>query len=248
MQYAILQYNFFSTCLVKCKKFANFASRNINISYMKNLLLILFTIIPLCASAQKYSARRNQDAAALRAQAHARDSIMQTLQITAAGAYEKEEVVYIDSVPAKVLFTRAMETYNDWPATKAELDYYNKESGIVIYKGKFSLGFNNVGLGDGWIRHGDFSLKVLCEDGRAKITLTVPDIIAVYNRSGLTIQRTIKEFVNDIFEYKGRREFKGKKGDRGEALLKDIISSSDNIINAMKLRLEKGAADKPAKE
>ena len=77
------------------------------------------------------------------------------------------------------------------------------------YKGEFSLGFNHVGLGDGWIRHGDFSLKVLCEDGRAQITLTVPDIVAVYNRSGLTIQRTMEEFVNDIFEYKGRREFKG---------------------------------------
>ena len=215
---------------------------------MKSLLLILFTIIPLCACAQKYSARRNQDAAALRAQAHARDSLMQILQITAAGAYEKEEVVYIDSVPAKVLFTRAMVTPNDLPVTKVELDYYNKESGTIIYKGEFSLGFKHVGLGDGWIRHGDFSLKVLCEDGQAQIILTVPDIIAVYNRSGLTIQRTIKEFVNDIFEYKGRREFKGKKGDRGEALLKDIISSSDNIINAMKLRLEKGAADKTAKE
>ena len=99
---------------------------------MKSLLLILFTIIPLCACAQKYSARRNQDAAALRAQAHARDSLMQTLQITAAGAYEKEEMVYIDSVPAKVLFTRAMETPNDLPVTKVELDYSNKESSTVI--------------------------------------------------------------------------------------------------------------------
>ena len=230
------------------RKLLTLLAETYNISYMKNLLLILFTIVPFCACAQKYSARRNQDAAALRAQAHARDSIMQSLQITAAGAYEKEEVVYIDSVPANVLFTRAMETFNDWPVTKAELDYYNKESGIVIYKGEFSLDFKNVGLGDGWIRHGDFSLKVLCEDGRAQITLTVPDIIAVYNRSGLTIQRTIKEFVNDIFEYKGRREFKGKKGDRGEALLKDIISSSDNIINAMILRLEKSAAEKKVKE
>ena len=230
------------------RKLLTLLAETYNISYMKNLLLILFTIIPLCACAQKYSARRNQDAAALRAQAHARDSLMQTLQITAAGAYEKEEVVYIDSVPAKVLFTRAMETPNDLPVTKVELDSSNKESSAVIYKGEFSLGFNHVGLGDGWIRHGDFSLKVLCEDGRAQIILTVPDIIAVYNRSGLTIQRTIKEFVNDIFEYKGRREFKGKKGDRGEALLKDIISSSDNIINAMKLRLEKSAAEKTAKE
>ena len=215
---------------------------------MKRLLLTLFTIIPLCACAQKYSVRRNQDVDALRAQAHARDSIMQILNITAAGAYEKEEVVYIDSVPANVLFTRAMESFDDWPVTKAELDYYNKENGIVTYKGEFPLDFKNVFLGDGWIRHGDFSLKVLCEDGRAQITLTVPDIVAVYNRSGLTIQRTMEEYINDIFEYKGRREFKGKKGDRGEALLKDIISSSDNIINAMKLRLEKGAEDKNAKE
>ena len=124
------------------RKLLTLLAETYNISYMKNLLLILFTIVPFCACAQKYSARRNQDAAALRAQAHARDSIMQSLQITAAGAYEKEEVVYIDSVPANVLFTRAMETFNDWPVTKAELDYYNKESGIVIYKGMSLIFFS----------------------------------------------------------------------------------------------------------
>ena len=173
---------------------------------------------------------------------------MQSLKITTAGAYERKEEVLIDSVPASVLFARTMETLNDWSVTderiKAELDYYDKDSCIVIFNGRFSLDFKNVFLGDGWIRHGDFSLKILCEDGRAQITLTIPDIIAVYNRSGLTIQRTIEEFINSIYEYKGKREFKGKKGDRGEALLNDIISSSDNIINTIKQRLGKGIAGK----
>ena len=79
--------------------------------------------------------------------------------------------------------------------------------------------------------YGDFSLKVQCKDGVTQITLSFPDIIEVYNRSGLTIQRTIEEFIKGIYEVKG------KKREREEALLKELVSSANDIINVLKQKL-----------
>ena len=78
----------------------------------------------------------------------------QDIQLTETGAYEKKEVVVVDSVKAIVLFERAMIALSDWTGpdgkAKAGIDYQEKETGTVIYKGRYSLGFKNTFLGDGW--------------------------------------------------------------------------------------------------
>ena len=198
---------------------------------MKRLLFIVFTITPLFVCAQKYSVRRYQDRI-IAAQAQARDSIMKSLNITASGAYEKT-----DTIPDCLLFKRVFDASCEWAKTdsrvNAEIDYYDKENGVIIYKGRISTGFKNVLLGDGWDCFSDFSLKIQCKNKYTQIVFSTPAIIEVYNRSGLTIKRTIEEFISHIYEVKG------KKREREDAILNEMVSSSNDIINALKQRLKR---------
>ena len=63
----------------------------------------------------------------------------QIIELTESGVYEKKEVVSADSVKAAVLFGKAMEALSDWTGpdgrSKAGIDYQDKESGTIIYKG-----------------------------------------------------------------------------------------------------------------
>ena len=157
---------------------------------------------------------------------------MKSLNITASGTYEKT-----DTIPDCLLFKRVFDASCEWAKTdsrvNAEIDYYDKENGVIIYKGRISTGFKNVLLGDGWDCFSDFSLKIQCKDKYTQIVFSTPAIIEVYNRSGLTIKRTIEEFISHIYEVKG------KKREREEAILNEMVSSSNDIINALKQRLKR---------
>ena len=165
----------------------------------------------------------------------------QDIELTETGAYEKKEVVVVDSVKAIILFERAMIALSDWTGpdgkAKAGIDYQEKETGTVIYKGVFSLGFKNVFLGDGWNRYADFVLKVRCKDGKAQVTVTVPQITAVHNRNGMKSSASTAQCVQAV------KDAKGKKHERGIALLNDLTSTVDGLASAMVERLKKGNDD-----
>lgn len=165
----------------------------------------------------------------------------QDLQLTDNGAYEKKEVVLVDSTKASILFSRAMETLTDWTGTdgraKAGIDYQDKESGLIIYKGTYSLGFKNVMLGAGWKRYADFTLKVKCKDGRAQIIITVPTITGIYNSNGVERSYSIDELVKQVNEARGNR----KK--RGEALLNNLTSQADGLVSDMSRSLKGSDSD-----
>ena len=165
----------------------------------------------------------------------------QDIQLTETGAYEKKEIVVVDSAKAIILFERAMIALSDWTGSdgkaKAGIDYQEKETGTVIYKGEFSLGFKNVVLGDGWNRYANFVLKVRCKDGRAQVTVTVPQITAVYNRNGMKSSASTAQWVQAV------KEAKGKKHERGVTLLNDLTSTVDGLAAAMAERLKKANDD-----
>lgn len=159
--------------------------------------------------------------------------------MTPDGAYERKEVVTVDSVSAAVLYDRAMMALTDWTGpdgkAKAGIDYQNQETHTIIYKGMFSLGFKNTFLGDGWYRYANFTLKVRCKDGRAQVTLTVGTMTAIYNRGNIERSWTIAEIKESVMKSKGA------KRERGETLLTDIVETADGIMAAMGAKLK--AAD-----
>jgi len=167
----------------------------------------------------------------------------QDIELTTEGAYERKEVVTVDSVSAAVLYDRAMMTLTDWtgPDGKAKvgIDYQNQETHTVIYKGMFSLGFKNTFLGDGWYRYANFTLKVRCKDGRAQVTVTVGTMTGIYNRGNIERSWTIAEIKEAAMKSKGA------KRERGETLLADIVETADGIMAAMgaKLKAADGGGD-----
>ena len=165
----------------------------------------------------------------------------QDIELTEAGAYEKKEVVVVDSTNAIVLFERAMIALSDWTGpdgkAKAGIDYQEKQTGTVIYKGRYSLGFKNTFLGDGWDRYAEFTLKVRCKDGRAQVTLTVPTVTAIYNRNGMTRTNSVKMLLDAV------RQSKGAKHERGEKLMADLTETADGIFSAMCERLKNSGGD-----
>jgi len=163
----------------------------------------------------------------------------QDIELTPDGAYEKKDVVTVDSVSAAVLYDRAMMALTDWTGpdgkAKAGIDYQNQETHTVIYKGTFSLGFKNTFLGDGWHRYANFTLKVRCKDGRAQVTVTVGTMTGIYNRGNIERSWTIAEIKEAV------NKSKGAKRERGEMLLTDIVETADGIMTAMGSKLK--AAD-----
>ena len=162
----------------------------------------------------------------------------QDIQLTPGGAYEKQEVVTVDSASAAVLYDRAMMALTDWTGpdgkAKAGIDYQNQETHTVVYKGTFSLGFKNTFLGDGWHRYANFTLKVRCKDGRAQVTVTVGTMTGIYNRGNIERSWTVKEIQQAV------NKSKGAKRERGEMLLADIVETANGIMTAMGMKL-KGA-------
>jgi hypothetical protein len=159
----------------------------------------------------------------------------QDIQLTPDGAYEKKDVVTVDSVSAATLYDRAMIALTDWTGpdgkAKAGIDYQNPDTHAVIYKGMFSLGFKNTFLGDGWNRYANFTLKVRCKDGRAQVTVTVGSMTGIYNRGNIERSWTIAEIKEAV------NKSKGAKRERGEMLLADIAETADGIMAAMGAKL-----------
>ena len=163
------------------------------------------------------------------------------INLTENGAYEKKEVVKVDSTKAIILFERAMIALSDWTGpdgkAKAGIDYQEKETGTVIYKGRYSLGFKNTFLGDGWYRYAEFTLKVRCKDGRAQVTIIVPSITAIYNRNGMTRTNSVTEWLNAV------NKAKGAKHERGVKLMTDLTETADGLVYAMCERLKTGGSN-----
>ena len=164
----------------------------------------------------------------------------QIIELTESGVYEKKEVVSADSVKAAVLFGKAMEALSDWTGpdgrSKAGIDYQDKESGTIIYKGNYYMGFRNVLLRAGWDMYADFTLKVRCKDGRAQITVTIPSMTGKYSANYVERTVPLSDIVNTINE-------KGKKKRPTHEFLPKIPEVATALINAMSQRLKEGDED-----
>ncbi len=165
----------------------------------------------------------------------------QEITLNENGAYEKKTVVLVENTSAAVLFGRAMEALSDWTGadgrSKAGIDFSDKDAGTVIYKGTYFLGFKKTLLGAGWNRYADFTLKVRCKDGKAQVTAIVSSITGIYNTNGMKKSYTIREVV-DITQ-----SSKGKKKERREEFVSDIITTADALVAAMSERIKGSAND-----
>lgn len=154
----------------------------------------------------------------------------QNIELTPDGAYERKEVVTVDSASAAVLYDRAMIALTDWTGpdgkAKAGIDYQNQETHTVVYKGRFSAGTRTKGLVR-FERYANFIVKVRCKDGRAQVTVTIPTLTSTISSNGRTQTSTFREVISYI------QKASEKQRERGEATIGTITATADDIHKAM---------------
>lgn len=163
------------------------------------------------------------------------------ITLNESGGYDKKIVADVEGVSAAELYGRAMEALSDWTdsdgRTKYGIDYQDKETGTVIYKGRYEIGFKNVFLGDGWNNYGDYTLKVRCKDGKVQVTATTTTITAIYNRNGMSRQASVLDFVYQV------AKAKGNKRKKCEQMLAKIIAKTNSLVSLMVMRLKNPVED-----
>ena len=158
----------------------------------------------------------------------------QSIPLTTDGAFEVKEVVDVDGVGAQQLYDRAMMALSRWTTSKSEnnLDYHDRDAGILILKGLEYMGFKNTFMGAGWERYINYSLTVRCKDGRAQVTIVIPNIVFIYNTNGIKRILTIEELKQLVDQSKKKRK------ERGQAILSEIqimaLNFCLNMVNALK--------------
>lgn len=136
---------------------------------------MLLLLLPLMAPAQKYTARRTvvPDTAQLAVLNAVIENVKQN------SCYKTQSIVNVPDADAQTLYKRSLEALSDWAGpegnAQTHIDYSDKESATVIYKGICPLGFEPYLLA-GWYFYADFTLKIRCKDGRAQTTFTVSNI------------------------------------------------------------------------
>lgn len=157
----------------------------------------------------------------------------QDIELTPDGAYERKEVVTVDSVSAATLYDRAMIALTDWMGpdgkAKAGIDYQNPDTHTLIYKGRFYAGYRKIFM-NVIDRYANFTVKVRCKDGRAQVTVNVGTLTAVMNGRIQTVT------LGESIAYLKKRS--GKRRERGEETVTYITNTADNILQAMKLSLQ----------
>ena len=158
----------------------------------------------------------------------------QDIELTPDGAYERKEVVTVDSVSAAVLYDRAMMALTDWTGpdgkAKAGIDYQNQETHTVVYKGRFYAG-NRKWMMTQIDRYANFTVKVRCKDGRAQVTVNVGTITSTVASNGRSQTMTIGKAIEEL------KKTSGSRRDRGEEAVAYITGTADNILASMKAAL-----------
>ena len=200
-------------------------------------VVIISLLGAACVNGQKYSARKSV----------VLDSAQQAILNAVAenvkqnDCYKVQNVVEVPGVDAQTLYKRALEALSDWAGpegnAQTHIDYSDKESATVIYKGVCSLGFEPYMLA-GWNIYADFTLKIRCKDGRAQTTFMVSQFVT--ETVGSVRRKDTIPLVNVISRFDSSGKGRQKRG--AKALIKTHFVS-EALSQAMQTRLSTSLDD-----
>lgn len=157
------------------------------------------------------------------------------------GVYEIIEVVNVDGVNVENLYLRAIESLNNWGKSSgksnSKIEVNDKESGLVIIKGRMWEGAKNAPFGVIWDAYSDFSARIKCKEGRAQITLMVPSMTLIDNMKHN--EHTVP--LREIIPYKHKSDYTYKK-----TILKytpQVYTSMENLMKHIKEKLQNPGDD-----
>ena len=100
--------------------------------------------------------------------------------LSADGSYESKIVENYESMSAQDIYVNALEVLSDWTGSQKnssiDIDIQDKETGLIVFKGQYFLGFHKTNGMCGYNVFADFTVKIRCKDGRAQFSCNVPTI------------------------------------------------------------------------
>ena len=163
----------------------------------------------------------------------------QNIELNDLGAYERQEVVVVDSVDAAMLYDRAMLAVSDWgfdhdlDQNGHGLGYHDRSAGQMVFKGAHEQG-TKTGLTLAVTRFIDFEVKVRTKDGRAQVTVKIPTMTAIAS-NGMKREYTLRQILKES-QNAGK-----KKQERVEDFMKDVVETAEAVLELMKRRLKDGS-------
>ena len=130
------------------------------------------------------------------------------------GVYELKIVEEYKGVNATSLYERTLLVLSDIMGSnkqsKTNIDVQDKDGGIIVFKGKYFLGYRKVNISGGYNYYADFTLKVRCKDEKVQYTFIVPSIYMDWNDLGVTTGTALLSSIIPEYNYKGL--YYAKKG------------------------------------
>lgn len=144
------------------------------------------------------------------------------------GVYEFKSVELYDDVNVQKLFEQSRVALSDIEGTntntKIGIDLADKQSGTIIYKGEYYLGFHRVNLLCGYEVTADFTLKIQCKNNKVQHTIIVPSL-HLYWSCDMSYNETVPlKNILPKYTYKGRLGY----------LKNSCLDFSNNLDNDIK--------------
>ncbi len=115
------------------------------------------------------------------------------------GEYERKVVVEVPGTTAQDLYLRALEILSDWKGSNgkssSQIDVKDKETALVIYKGKCWIGFRKVAMIAGWDAFADFTLRIKCKDEKAQLTMSTSSMTFLYTMDNVIKHVPLNEII-----------------------------------------------------
>ena len=159
------------------------------------------------------------------------------------GVYELKVVQEYENINANTLYERTLLALSDIMGSnkhsKTNIDVQDKEGGIIVFKGRYFIGYRKVNISGGYFHYADLTLKVRCKDGKVQYTITVPSLYIEWNDAGVSYETVPLTALLPEYNYKSKLYYV-KKG------LIEYSSSLDTSIQGFKdliIQKTKDAAD-----
>lgn len=156
---------------------------------------------------------------------------------------ELKEVVESDGMSKDAIFISVQSMLSDWSYnsnSQHKIDYSDKETGVVISKGRLFIGYKKVGLLFGWNVFVDYSCTVKAKDGKYQVILRVPSMYFKFEDPKQAAEETAP--IASVYpEYNYKSSYTIKKPAKEFAPL--IPETMKSIYSAIREKIKKSSAD-----
>lgn len=157
-------------------------------------------------------------------------------ELNSAGEYELKVVKEYPGMTAGNIFDKTLIVLSDIKGgsefSKFNFDVKEKDSGIIVYKGRLFIGYRKVNISGGYDYLADVTLKVRIKEGKAQYTITVPTMTLFWHGNpNITDQVPLTNVLPKV-NYKGKLYYV-KKGltEFGPKIANTTKEYIDDIVN-----------------